>query len=310
MHSCPKRFYNKVEMIKISYWKLMAYIELMKPELTSLSVLTTACSFYLAGNGQETFSALFSLAVGTLLVGGGAGALNEYLEHEYDALMRRTEKRPIPSGRILPFSALIFGSISAFFGLAVLAWFNNLLSAVVAGLTLVTYLLVYTPLKRVTWWNTLVGAVPGALPTLIGWAAARNTIDIGGWVLFAILFAWQIPHFLSLAWMFRKDYGRAGFRMLPVVDDDGKRTSYLILVSTLALFPIIVLSVLVGLAGWLYLVSALLLSLVFLGYAALFRKMTHGSVQRIKANLYSRKLFFASLLYLPALMVMMTVDKV
>jgi len=170
--------------------------------------------------------------------------------------------------------------------------------------------LLYTPLKRVTWWNTIVGAIPGALPTLIGWAAARNELNSASWVLFAILFTWQIPHFLALAWMYKKDYARAGFRMLPVVDEHGKRTSQWILFSTAALFFIILLVPLVGLAGKAYLVGSVPLSAAFLVYAFLLDASASKPDQAMKVNAYSRKMFFSSLLYLPALMVMMTVDKV
>ncbi len=280
----------------------------MKPELTGLSVLSAICSYSVAWDGVSELWAVLWLSVGTLFVGGGAGALNEYFERDYDVHMRRTEKRPIPSGKITPLAALLFGNVISIAGLMILALLVNLLTAFLAALTLATYLVLYTPLKRVTWWNTLVGAIPGALPTLIGWAAARNEINAGGWTLFAILFAWQIPHFLSLAWMYKKDYARAGFKMLPVVDDSGKRTSLHILSSTVILIGLTVFASWNGMAGFWYLACAILLGAGFLSFAFMFRRSTLSNMP-MAANLYSRRVFFASLVYLPALMVALVADK-
>ena len=293
----------------IIYSKIRDYIELMKPELTGLSVLSCLCSFYLGSGQNPNITAAIMVAAGTLLVGGGAGALNEYFERRYDALMKRTERRPIPSGRIVPLHALVFGNSIGVVGLVVLAVFNNLLTAFLAALSLVTYLVLYTPLKRVAWWNTLVGAIPGALPTLVGWAAARNEITVGGWVLFGILFAWQIPHFLSLAWMYRKDYARAGFQMLPVIDHQGKRTSLHILTSSALLAAVSLFVTWIGMAGHFYLLTAIILGTGFMSFAVLFRVSTSGDRQAT-ANGYSRRIFFSSLLYLPALMLAMVIDKV
>ncbi|MBI4428032.1 MAG: protoheme IX farnesyltransferase [Ignavibacteriales bacterium] len=294
----------------ISYIQIRSYIDLIKPELTGLSTLTSVCAFYLASTDGVDTTRLSSAAFGTLLVGGGAGALNEYFERKYDALMKRTERRPLPAGRISPLAALIFGNSIAIAGLVVLAAFNNLLTAFFAALTLVTYLVLYTPLKRVVWWNTLVGAIPGSLPTFVGWAAARNGITVDAWVLFGILFVWQIPHFLSLAWMYKKDYARAGFRMLPVIDEWGRRTSLHILVASSLLLAVSLCVSWIGLAGRLYLVTALLLSFGLLWYAILFRLSTLNQHHQALANRYSRRIFFSSLLYLPTLMLVMVVDKV
>ncbi len=287
----------------------MSYVELMKPELTGLSVLSAICSYFVAWDGVVQAATMFWLAAGTLLVGGGAGALNEYFERDYDAHMRRTEKRPIPSGRIAPLAALVFGNVIGVVGLLTLALFVNILTAFLAALTLATYLMLYTPLKRVAWWNTLVGAIPGALPTLIGWAAARNEINAGGWILFAILFAWQIPHFLSLAWMYKKDYARAGFKMLPVIDDSGRKTSLQIFLSTVFLIALTVFAAWHGLAGFWYLACAVLLGAGFLSYAFMFRRSSLANMTS-DANIYSRRVFFASLVYLPALMVALVADKI
>lgn len=195
-------------------------------------------------------------------------------------------------------------------GLSVLAVFTNLLSAFFAALTLATYLVLYTPLKRIAWWNTLVGAIPGALPTLIGWTAARNEINSGAWLLFGILLAWQIPHFLSLAWMYKKDYARAGFKMLPVIDDRGRRTSFHILVSSTLLLLTSLFISWIGLAGRFYFSIALVMSLAFLWNPILFRLSTSKQLNQAMANSYSRRIFFSSLLYLPALMLAMVADKV
>ena len=297
-------------MLVIALHKIRSYAELMKPELTGLSVLTSLASFYLGSQGSLNLAAVLGVGLGTLLVGGGAGALNEYFERRYDAMMKRTERRPIPSGRISPLSALIFGNSIAVVGLVLLAAFNNLLTAFFAALTLVSYLVLYTPLKRVVWWNTIVGAIPGSLPTLIGWAAARNEITAGSWILFGILFAWQIPHFLSLAWMYRRDYARAGFRMLPVIDERGKRTSLHILISSALLLVVSLLATWVDLAGLLYLISAFTLSAGFISYPILFRLSTSRRSFQGMSNSYSRRIFFSSLIYLPALMLAMVIDKV
>lgn len=280
----------------------------MKPELTGLSTLSAVCSYIIAWDGSLGFAHLVWLTLGTLLVGGGAGALNEYFERQFDAHMRRTEKRPIPSGRITPLAALVFGNIIAVGGLLILAFVVNLLTAFLAALTLATYLVLYTPLKRVAWWNTLVGAIPGALPTLIGWAAARNEVNAGGWILFAILFAWQIPHFLSLAWMYKKDYARAGFKMLPVIDDTGRKTSLHIFLSTVFLVGLTFFAAFNGLAGLWYLGCATILGAGFLSYTFMFRRSAKLHMH-VEANLYSRRVFFSSLVYLPALMAALVADK-
>jgi protoheme IX farnesyltransferase len=283
-------------------WKALDYLELMKPELTSLSVLTALCGYYLATVGAFDVWGFIPLAIGTALVGGGAGALNEYIEREYDALMRRTERRPIPSGRIAPVEGLVFGLVTAVLGILLLAIFTNVLTGLLSLLTFVLYLFVYTPLKRITPLATVVGGIPGALPPVMGWTAVRSEITLEAWVLFAILFFWQMPHFFSLAWMYRKDYARAGFKLLTVDDVDGFRTSRQILLYSVVLVPASIVTSVVGLTGPLYLISAVVLGSAFLYLALRFA----GSL----SSLRSRRLFFASLVYLPLLFFLMALDKV
>jgi len=293
-------------------WRLISFVELMKPELTGLSVLTSLCGFYLATISAFDFWLFLSTGIGTLLVGGGAGALNQYVERDYDAMMRRTERRPLPAGRVSPAEVLWFGIILSLAGIVLLALGANLLTGFLATLTITTYLFLYTPLKRITPSATLLGGIPGALPPMMGWAAARNEISLPSVMLFAILFFWQIPHFHSLAWVYRKDYARAGFKMLTVLDDDGTRTSRQILMCAGALLPVSTGLTLLGVTGYIYFIGAAILGIAFLIHGLLFAKAS-GDVSApsiAKSNLYSRRMFSASLLYLPALMFLMAVDRV
>lgn len=291
---------------------ILGFSELMKPELTGLSVLTAVCAFYLASGELIEFPRLLYTALGTLLVGGAAGALNQYIERDLDGLMKRTEKRPLPAGRLSPAMALFFGFILAFSGLFLLLTTTNPLTFFIALLTLVSYLFIYTPLKRKTSLNTVIGAIPGALPVLIGWSAVRNEITLPAVIFFAILFAWQIPHFLSLGWMYRKDYARAGFKMLPVVDEEGTRTGRNIFWYTLILLVVSVTLTFIGVTGMYYLIGAVIAGVLFLVPVYAFRSVAnedhaHSIVRR---NSLSRRIFFASLAYLPFLMILMALDKV
>ena len=294
---------NQIDVLGIS--------ELMKPELTGLSVLTSICAFYLASDMLVDWNRLLYTAIGTLFVGGAAGALNQYLERDLDGLMKRTERRPLPSGRLSPALALFVGVALSFIGLFVLLTTANVLAFGVALVTLTSYLFIYTPMKRTTPLNTVVGAIPGALPVLIGWSAARNDITVPGILLFAVLFAWQVPHFLSLAWMYRKDYGRAGFKMLPVIDDSGLRTGRGMLWYTGALVLVSLGLTFTGTTGYIYLSGAIIAGTFLLYPAYLFRKASLLQSQEAGAvrNSLSRKIFFASLAYLPALMTLMVLDK-
>lgn len=281
--------------------KFSDYVTLTKPELTFLSVVTALGGFYLGVNGSIPIATMLHTVFGTMLVGGGAGALNQYIEREYDALMRRTENRPLPSGRLAPPEVLLFGTLLSLAGIIELTMFTNILSGFLAVATLVTYLFLYTPLKRITWLSTIVGGIPGALPPMIGWTAARNEITIEAWILFGILFFWQMPHFFSLAWMYRKDYERAGYPMLTVLDPEGKRTSVHILLFCIGLIPISLMLTLFGSLGWIYFAGALIVGGIFLYYGI--------QLSISKSNTDARKMFFASLLYLPALLAFIVIDK-
>jgi protoheme IX farnesyltransferase len=282
--------------------RVAVFCELIKARLTFLVLLTTLVGFYVGVRGAMDYVLLLHTLLGTGLVASGAAALNQFLERQHDARMRRTEDRPLPSGRLLPDTALMFGGVSSAAGLIDLALAVNLLTSLLGAVTLCSYLFIYTPLKRVTTLNTAIGAVPGALPPLMGWTAARGEINVEGWSLFAILFFWQLPHFLAIAWMYRDDYAKAGFAMLPVFDPDGQRTAGQTFSHTLGLLPISLCPFLLRLDGVVYLAGALVLGLAFLWQAAQFsRDLT---VQR------ARQLFYASILYLPLLLGLMVWDKI
>jgi protoheme IX farnesyltransferase len=280
--------------------RLGDYVALAKPRLNFLVVASSAAGYYL---GSRTTPDLFpmTLAVaGTALVAGGAAVLNQVYERDTDALMLRTRQRPLPDRRIGADEARVFGIALSAAGVGVLTIAANLLAALVAVATLAIYIAVYTPLKRRSAIATLVGAVPGALPPLIGWTAGRGAIDTGGWTLFAILFLWQIPHFMAIAWMYRDDYRRAGFPMLPVIEPDGARTGRQAVLYALALVPVSLVPALVGVAGLVYFWSALALGLLFLALSARFA--ASRSEQRARA------LFYGSLVYLPLIWAVMILD--
>lgn len=284
----------------------------MKPELTGLSVLTTLCGFYLGTMGTFDWGLFAATAMGTLFVGGGAGTLNQYIERHYDAMMKRTERRPLPSGRLQPTEVLLFGTFISIAGMFLLTFLVNPLTGFLAFVTFTTYIFLYTPLKRVSPISTLVGGVPGALPPMMGWTAVRSEIGLEAWILFAILFCWQMPHFFSLAWMYRKDYARAGFKILTVADTLAIKTARQILIYCIVLIPISAAPALIGVTGTLSLIASIALGLGFLAFSLPLLKFSgHTEAEAIsKVNLHSRRLFFASLLYLPALMLIMSLDKV
>ncbi|HXJ58115.1 MAG TPA: heme o synthase [Verrucomicrobiae bacterium] len=275
--------------------------ELVKARLTFLVLLTTAVGFYLGWRGTLDGWLLAHTLLGTALVACGAAALNQLSEREHDARMRRTADRPLPSGRLQPETVLILGGASSVVGLIYLALAVNALTSLLGAVTLGSYLFVYTPLKRVTWLNTAVGAVPGALPPLMGWTAARGQLSGEGWALFGILFFWQIPHFLAIAWLYREEYEKAGFVMLPSVDRGGVRTGRQAVSHTMGLLIVSLTPFLLHLTGVVYVCGALLLGAIFLVCAAQFsRQLTAGR---------ARQLFFASILYLPLLLGLMVLDK-
>jgi len=276
--------------------------DLVKARLTTLVLLTTLVGFYMGWRGPMNFILMFHVLAGTALVASGAAALNQLLEREYDAKMQRTMTRPLPSGRLQPSTVMIFGGVCAVAGLVYLAFLVNPITSVLGAVTLVSYLFIYTPLKRVTWLNTPVGAIPGALPPLMGWTAARGEMSSEGWALFAILAFWQLPHFFAIAWMYRDDYARGGFKMLPLVDADGQRTGQQAVSHTLALLLVSVFPYWFHMAGPFYLTGALVLGAAYLWCAIRFaRQLT---------MLRARQLFLASIIYLPLLLVLMVLDKI
>ncbi len=294
--------YNTSGVITLERSRAADYITLTKPELTFLSILTAVGGAYLASVQDLPVAGflLLHVFVGTLLVGSGAGTLNQYMERYYDALMKRTENRPLPSGRLSESEALIFGILLSVVGVLYLLLSTNLLTALLAIVTLVSYLFLYTPLKRVTWYSTIVGGIPGALPPVMGWVAVRGEISAEGWILFAILFFWQMPHFFSLAWMYRKDYERAGFPMLPVLDKSGLRTGLQILFYCLGLIAASTLLSEVARLGSLYFYGSMLLGLLFLFCGVEFLVT--------RSNSSARRIFVASLAYLPALLAVVVLD--
>jgi protoheme IX farnesyltransferase len=276
------------------------FLSLTKPRLNLLVLVTTIVAYYLGAREGAPFSELLHTVVGTALVAGGASALNQIWEKRTDALMRRTRLRPIPALRLSSAEGLRFGATLSAAGLVQLWWGVNALSAAVALLTLVTYVLCYTPLKLRTSLSTIVGAVPGALPAVIGWVAATGRWSIEAWVLFAIVFMWQMPHFLAIAWMYRDDYARAGIPLLPVLEPDGRSTGRQAMLYTAALLPVSLLPTLVGLAGAAYLTGALVLAAVLFWLALEF-----AVTRSVPA---ARRLFVATILYLPLLWAVLLAD--
>src|SRR5450432_3799400 len=248
------------------------FADLVKARLTTLVLLTTLVGFYLGWPGAMNFTLMFNTLAATSLVASGASALNQLLEREYDAKMRRTQSRPLPSGRLQPTTVAIFGGVTSVAGLVYLALGVNPLTSVIGAVTLVSYLFIYTPLKRVTWLNTVIGAVPGALPPLMGWTAARGELSGEGWALFAILFFWQLPHFFAIAWMYRDEYAKAGFKMLPNVDPDGRRTAHQAVSNTLALLVVSLCPFIFKMAGTTYLAGAIVLGAGFFWCAVHFSR--------------------------------------
>jgi len=277
------------------------YAQLSKSRLTFMVVLTAVVGFVMGSRGGVTWATLVLMAVGTGLAASCANALNQWVEAGRDARMPRTRHRPLPAGRISATHAVAFAVVSGVVGLAILTLGVNLLAASLAALNIVIYVAVYTPLKVRTSLNTLVGAVVGAIPPMLGWAAATGRIDTGAWVLGAVLFVWQMPHFLALAWMYRDDYEKGGYRMLPLHDPGGKLTGRVVLLYALTLIPVTLLATGIGLTGWMYFAAAAALG-AWLAWLAvrLLRRRTEAR---------ARRLFLASVIYLPLLMVVMMADR-
>ena len=278
------------------------YVALAKPRLNMLVVATTLAGYYMAAPAGRGWLLLFHTLVGTALVASGASAFNQLLEIESDGMMRRTRARPLPSGRIQPVHAKVFGFALSIIGLVQLAWGVNWLTAGVALATLLTYTVFYTPLKKRTSLATVVGGIPGALPPMIGWAAVRNNLSIEAWILFGIVFLWQMPHFLAIAWMYREDYKRAGFPLLPIVEPDGGSTGRQALIYAAALLPLSLAPTAASMAGLVYLVGAASLGMAFVALAARFAWL--------RTTPSARRLFFGSIIYLPLLWILMVFNRV
>lgn len=277
-----------------------AYLELMKLRILSLVLITTTLGFFLGSNGNLSFGLLFQLLIGVALVCGGSAALNHYLERDADSRMVRTRNRPIPQGVISPTNALLFGILLILGGVFMLWWEVNLLTAFLSLLTAFLYVLVYTPMKKVSWLNTTIGAIPGALPPMGGWAAATGDLSIGALVLFLILFIWQHPHFYSIAWMFREDYQRGGFKMLPVVNPDGRSTFRQINIFAFLLIPVSLLPTLLGMSGQLYFYGALIAGILFF-MKGLVLSSTHSMAD-------AKNVLKASVFYLPVILFLIIID--
>jgi len=277
------------------------FYELTKPRMNFLVVTTTAVGYYAAVHGDTGWLRLLHTLLGTVLCAASAAVLNQWWEREYDVLMPRTRNRPLPAGRLQPGEALWFGAVLGVAGVAYLLLFVNALTAGLGLFTMLSYVLVYTPMKRHSTLNTIVGAVPGAIPPVMGWTAVTGELSAGAVALFAILFLWQMPHFLAIAILYRRDYAAGGFQMLPVVDEELHTTGRMIVLYGMVLVPVSMLPSLVGVAGAAYAVTAVLLSLAYLSFGV------SCAVTKTRAD--ARKLFFASIIYLPLLLAAVMLDK-
>lgn len=276
------------------------FVSLTKPRLNSLVLVTSATAYFLADGHLLPWSTLFHTLMGTALVAGGASALNQHWERDTDRLMRRTRLRPLPDARLHPQDALWFGIALSAAGLAQLTLGVNLVAAAVAALTLLSYVLLYTPLKLKTSLSTVVGAVPGALPAVLGWAAATSSVSAGGWILFGIVFMWQMPHFLAIAWLFREDYANAGFPLLPVIEPDGRSTGRQAVLYAAGLLPVSLLPMAVGMASAYYVVGA-----ITLGAVLMVLSLEFAASRSMPA---ARRLFYGTILYLPLLWIVLLAD--
>jgi protoheme IX farnesyltransferase len=298
----PEPIEIRAEALPLASSRWADYVALTKPRIAVLVLFTVGAGVLLAAGAEWRLAVLFHAVFGTALVASGASALNQWLERASDAKMRRTQDRPLPAGRLQPLEVLAFGLGLGIAGTAYLVvTLRSPAAAVAAAFTFVCYVAIYTPLKRRTTLNTLVGAVPGAMPPVIGWCAVTGEVTTGAMTLFAILFLWQVPHFLAIAWMYREEYARASLRMLPVVDPDGRMTARQMVAYTLALIPISLGPVLLDSAGPLYIGGALLLGLYFLLHALRFQ--AGRSIEQ------ARKVMRVSLVYLPGLLALLLLDR-
>lgn len=279
---------------------LDAYAELIKPRIVTMVLVTTAIGFFLGGDGFQLWIRLLLTLIGTGLAAGGAAALNNYLERDSDQYMPRTRNRVLPTGRIEAAHVLAFGIVLVLSGVSLLACFVNLLSAFLVLLTAFLYVLVYTPLKKLTWLNTPIGAIPGALPPMVGWAASAGELGAGAWILFAILFVWQHPHFYSIAWLYRDDYRQAGFKMLSVVDPTGRRVFRQAILFSLVLIPVSMSLTWLDITGSFYMFGAVVAGAGMLASSVM--------LWNSRTALSARRVLLASVFYLPALLVLIVVD--
>ncbi len=277
------------------------YVALMKPGLTAMSVCTAAGGAYLGADGHPAAMLLVNLVLGTFLVGAGAGALNQVIERRTDALMKRTEQRPIPSGVLSPLQGMLMGLMCAVGGVSYLFLTTTALAGMLSLVVLAVYLGMYTPLKRVTHLSTAVGGIPGALPPVIGWVAVGRGFSLEAYLLFLFLFMWQMPHFLSLAWVYRRDYARGGYRLLPQYDASGGVTGRLTVMYSAGLTPVALSLSLVGLMGWIFFGGALIAGVLFFAVSYKFaRDITNENARRV---------FITSLIYLSTILVLMLIDR-
>lgn len=281
--------------------RIRDFVALAKPRLNLLVVASTLAGYVMADGEPLGVLRICAMLLGTGLVAGGASALNQVSERDIDALMRRTRTRPLPDQRLQPAESVLFGAAIATAGALMIAAASNLLAAAVALATLVVYVGIYTPLKRRTPFSTVVGAIPGALPAIVGWAAASGEVSARAWILFGIMFFWQLPHFLAIAWMCREDYGRAGLPMLPVLEPDGRSTGRQAVLYAAALIPVSLAPAPLHMAGQLYFAGALVLGFAFLWVTFQFA--------RTRSTRDARRAFFSSLAYLPLLWMLMIADK-
>ena len=297
----PSVISSEDEVRKISA-VVLDYMSLIKPEITFLVTISAFAGYLMAST--ESFDPFLVVALlgGVVLSSSGGAALNHYVERDFDKQMKRTGNRPLPAGRITPFAALVFGGLLSVAGVAILLVFTNLLTAFLAGLTIVLYVLLYTPMKRRTKYNTLIGTIPGALPALGGWTAATGGLGLGGWVIFSILLIWQLPHFFALAWMYRKDYDRAGFQMLPVVEPDGQSTANQVLLASAVLLVLCLLPSFFGLAGTIYMAGSIGVSAWLLWESIRFYKS--------RSNLAARRVLKASVFHIPVIVMLLIVDRI
>ena len=278
-----------------------AYYELTKPSITFMILVSTALGYFMGGNGISNYQHFILTLLGSCLISSGSGALNHFAEAESDKIMHRTNLRPIPAGIILPENAMVFGIALIFIGSGILYFFINTLTCVLALITALMYLFIYTPLKKLTWLNTPVGAIPGAIPPIGGWVAATGSLDPEAWILFAILFLWQHPHFYAIALMFKDDYKKAGLKMLPVVEPNGSRTNRQIIWHALLLIPVSVMPVYINLLGMIYFWAALILGIGYLLSGFILAKQYSVNNARLVLKV--------SVFYLPILFLTIMVDK-